>query len=210
MGSPVDPYLGPSTLDAYLDTLRDPLDPRPRPATGEDMHAAMHAADAAGAPAFICRRGEPPARPALGPSPMTAKTKAAQGEIDRAKLRAAIDDPGCGDKARDDFEDMLGRIHPQFGEYPCLTDKQRGYVDNVLRELGIDEQTPAQRNARATSGPARGREVPLNLGALPTKPPPQRVRGFTEALCSARSGGRDVDCLQCGGDCPFVDWSQSF
>lgn len=205
--SPVAPYAGPTSLDAYLDQLRDPR--------------ADEAAE--GEPSFVCRRpargGAPPAAPARG------RTRKEQGEVDRRKLRAALAEPDLKEKPRGDFEDMLSRIEPQFGDYDCLTDRQRGYVDDVLRELGVDERDPAERNAAVP----RGREVAPAWNQLPLAPPGRTAtcsvppgkpgklsRLFDESCCAllaARlaSGGRssefveeaaERDCLQCGGLCP--------
>jgi hypothetical protein len=144
---PIEPYVGPTSLDALIDQLRDPwADEAP-----------------AGDPSLVCRR---PAR-APQPAAPSARSRREQGAIDRRKLQAAIDDPECPEKARCDFEDMLSRIHPDFGEYESLTDRQRGYVDGVLQELGIDERDPAERNASVP----RGREVDLKLGPRPLAPP---------------------------------------
>lgn len=205
--STLDPYTGPTSLDAYLDRLRDPL--------------ADEAPEPEGAPAFVCTR---PARAAAprAPSPATARTKKEQGVIDRRKLQAALADPDLKERPRSDFEEMLGKIEPQFGDYDCLTDRQRGYVQNVLDELGIDERTPAERNASVP----RGRNVELSFGQLPLAPPgrtPPAAPGklartnFDPELCALQAarraaGGRlgstvdacavEKNCLHCGGLCP--------
>lgn len=230
--SPVDPYVGPTSLDAYLDQLRDPhADAAPRtrtPLDGGGLVGALHDADVRGEPAFVCTR---PARgaPPRAPSPPTARTRKEQGGIDRRKLQAALEEADLKERPRADFEDMLGKIHPQFGDYDCLTDRQRGYVDNVLQELGVDERSPAERNASVP----RGRNVELNFGQLPLAPPGRTPLGdrpvaqdlgttargvelarktlapgklsaprFDASRCAARLGGTEASCLQCGGLCP--------
>ena len=211
----IDPYAGRTTLDRHVDTLLDRW--AGETYAEEELREVALPGDRTGY--VVCRRqGRAPARVSSG-APAVVSRKA-QGELDRKALRAAIADPGTNDKARGDFEDMLDRIHPEFGDYPSLTDRQRSYVENVLAELGIDADDPAERNRNVP----RGREVPLAFNAHLPLSPPGRVpvaagapldrheidrdagRNVRTAIplsrCMRSLGGGAVDCLACGGDCP--------
>lgn len=194
--SPIDPYNGPTSLDAELDARIDPWSLER--VVGVDMARGR---DETGV--VICRRQGRAPNPLAG-APTPGLSKKAQGEVDRKKLKAALADPDIKDKPREDFGDMLDRIDPQYGDYPCLTDRQRGYVDNVLDELGIDAEDPAERNAAVP----RGKEVaPAWNAKLPLAPPGRELaaarRGIPQSRCAKSIGGVAVDCLACGGDCPW-------
>jgi hypothetical protein len=189
MSVTLDPYSGPTSLDSEIDSLVDPLgEERPDP-IGET---------AAAQGAVICRRrGRSPSPLAGAATP--GLSRKAQGELDRKKLRAALAEADLKEKPRADFEDMLDRIHEQFGEYPSLTERQRAYVENVLEELGVDHRDPAERNAAVP----RGREVQLTFDArLPPRGPANLgARNLKPELCALRNGATEDSCLHCGGDC---------
>jgi len=168
---PVDPYSGPTSLDREIDSRLDPwADELPR-----------------GAP----ERAERVKR--------KLPTKEL-GELDRKKLRAALDDHELWEKARADFEDMLSRIDPQFGDFTALTDRQRAYVDGQLEKLGISVEDPAERNANVP----RGREVQTawKQAELPLAPPGRRPSMVPRDRCSLAMGGTEESCLACEGSCP--------
>lgn len=99
-----------------------------------------------------------------------------QRDEDLRKLRALLDSDKLTDREIEPFANMRYQL-TLHEHYPGLTDKQRSWVEDVYRRLGLDAEEGAQ-NLWSGGKVPRGREVEPAVGLRANRPlkPPARKK----------------------------------